>query len=290
MKVERNDKKMKSIIKLFIVVFISSFLVSCDLKDHKDEIILEFSQYDRDNDVVLILDNNYLYFNDYTITLSELDTIGEYENCYLIYLDSIYFQTTKKNNDSTYTIYIYKCDSNGENIELIFSHDDYKIKPKFKSTGCYFIWLYYEQSIKSSDSQAIDSFDVTSLEHQNIEKGKNCDLENYREEFRGYITTQKENSFQIYVRSSNINYIINDELLRECGYYESLKRFDFSTEGVQIYDDKIFLCYRLHRSDSGSKFCFAVFEYNTTNNTLLFRSLVFPGDIETIKICEFIKN
>jgi hypothetical protein len=76
----------------------------------------------------------------------------------------------------------------------------------------------------------------------------------YREEFHGYITTQKDNSFQIYVRNSNTNYIINDELLRECGYYESLNRFDFSTEGVQIYDDKIFLCYRLHRSDSGLNF------------------------------------
>ncbi len=283
-------RKKIRIVKILMIAFLSLFLVSCKFEDNKDDIIQEFSKFERNNNVVAILDGDYFYFDKNTLIISELDTIGEYENCYLIYLDSIYFQTTKKNNDSTYIINIYKCDSNGDNIELVFSHDNYKIKPKFKSVGCYFLWLYYEPSIKSSDSQAIDSFDVTSLEHQNIEKGKNCDLENYREEFHGYITTQKDNSFQIYVRNSNTNYIINDELLRECGYYESLNRFDFSTEGVQIYDDKIFLCYRLHRSDSGLEFCFAIFEYNTDSNNVLLRSVIFMGDIETIKICEFIKN
>ncbi len=282
-------KNIRSVL-LIMIVFLSLFLVSCKFEDNKDDIIQEFSKFDRDNKVVVILDNDNFYFDNSTLIISKLDTIGEYENCYLIYLDSIYFQTTKKNNDSTYNIYIYKCDSNGDNIELVFSHDDYKIKPKFKSVGYRFLWLYYEPSIKSSDNQAIDSFDVTSLEHKNIEKGKNCDLANYREASHSYITTQKENSFQIYVRNSNTNYMINDELLQECGYYESLKRFDFSTEGIQIYHDKIFLCYRLHRSDSGSDFCFAIFEYNTDNNNVLLQSVVFMGDIETIKICEFIEN
>jgi hypothetical protein len=79
-----------------MIVFLSLFLVSCKFEDNKDDIIQEFSKFERNNNVVAILDGDYFYFDKNTLIISELDTIGEYENCYLIYLDSIYFQTTKK--------------------------------------------------------------------------------------------------------------------------------------------------------------------------------------------------
>lgn len=283
-------EKMKTIIKLLMIVFISSFLVSCELKDRKNEIILEFSQYDRDNNVVLILDNNYLYFNDYTITLSELETKGEYSYSCLIYLNQIYFTTIDENDDCIYDLYIYRCDKNGENIELVFSQKFTNYRPQVKSTIKYFFWIYYDSGVKSSNNQAIDSFDVSTSEHKNIEKGTQCNLNNYSNGVDDYLTNLKNNSFQIYKYNSNIHYIVDDDLLRRSGYYESLHLFNFRPIGLQVFNGKLFLRYSLKRTDTGFDLCYAIFEYNTNNNTLLFRSLVFPGDIEYIYICEFIEE
>lgn len=249
----------------------------------------EFSQYyNGKNEVVLIIDED-LYFEDHILDGDQLSPSIYYESM-IVHNNSLYYLSVECSNFnlSTDRFNIVSCDYRGNNTNIIFSKDIYTSKRvDFEIHGK----AFYIQYVKNEISYIV-KYDVTTNTYEDIASGKDCSLSSYdfNNEPSQYTIEVVENpqpkehgKFYITDSISGITRIVDDVLLKEAGYIESMEKFGYGPIRYDISNGHILLTYQISAGD-GWNFPHLVFEYDFESNTLEYKLLAFPYDSVPIEI------
>lgn len=289
-----EDSKLKKICLLFLTI-LTLLLTSCR-QDTTQLAKDEFSKYyNGEDEVVLIIDDN-IYFENYTVDLNDLVKGNEYNNGLIIKQSNFFFSTSKENSMFNFTLNIYESNLQGTDIKLVYSKDGFKTHPWAYAIDDVFYIEHYSNNALVLESKLIDSYTISTGIYENIANGKDCSLSDYmqKEEQSRYsievienISPQEHGKFIVTDLEKSLSNIIDDEYLRNTIYIESMEKFNYSPKRVDISNGHILLTYGIGAGD-GLNYPHLVFEYDFDSNKLEYKLLAFPFDsvpIEIIYIC-----
>ena len=281
---------MKKICLLFLTI-LTLLLTSCR-QDTTQLAKEEFSKYynGKDEVVLNIVDN--IYFENYTIDLSDLVESNEHNNGLIIKQDKFFFSTAKENSMFNFTLNIYESNLQGTDIKLVYSKDGFKTHPWAYAMDDVFYIEHYSNNVLDFESKLIDSYTISTGIYENIASGKDCSLSDYmpKEEQSRYsievienISPQEHGKFIVTDLEKGLSNIIDDEYLRNTIYIESMEKFNYSPKRVDISNGHILLTYGIGAGD-GWNYPHLVFEYDFDSNKLEYKLLAFPYDSVPIEI------
>lgn len=278
-------KIVNALAVLILLLFLSPLiliLVSPLIREDTTQIAKdEFSKYyNGRNSVVLRIDCS-LYFEEYTMNINKLEIKGEENGGLMIESDKLIFSTSKENAPFDFSLYIYECDLDGENLSCIFEKDGYKTHPWGYALEKTFYIEHYFSSLESKSKQ-IDTYNVAKKEYKNIAQGKDCSLSDYiMEETSNYECdiledkSAKSEYFTIKDKLTKEEKIVDDDFLSSTIYIESMEKFKFGPKRVDISRGHILLTYSIGAGD-GWNYPHLIFEYNFEEEILEYKCLVFP--------------
>lgn len=280
-------KKTAIFSMVVILCLCCNLLTSCSDKYSFEEVRQEFSRYEADLNVGVVLDSRNLYFYDRSIELEEMIPEGDVTNFQFIG-DNIYFTATKSGWWSfSADLLVYKYNLTENNVVCLFKKENLKTPLKQLFNG---ETLYFQYKIKGSSDKIIDSYHVITEEYKNIACGKDCNINNYKEvveEKYSYTLNDKNNEFSIKEIESSEIFVGDEEYLKRTPYYDSLNKYSHELDHIRENKGRIYIVYRLFIEGSFSintKYTFVIFEFDFINKTLLYKSIVQMPDIEMYTI------
>ena len=278
---------MKKIYLLFLTI-LSLLLTSCR-PDTTQLAKDEFSKYyNGKEEVVLNIEDN-LYFENRVLEEESFKpgisycTIIFYED--LIYYISINSLNKKYRNEY---INIYSCNYYGENTNMIYSKE---INTNSDITEKKYKDSYYIK-YKKNKLNYIDKYTISTGIYENIASGKNCSLSDYvpKEEQSKYnveviknISPQEHGKFIVTDLEKGLSNVIDDEYLKNTIYIESMEKFNYGPDRVDISNGHILLTYGIGAGDGWNN-PHLVFDYDFDSNKLEYKLLAFPFDTVPIEI------
>ena len=266
-----------------LLLFILLSIVSSCGKDTTQLAKEEFAKYYNGiEEVVLNIDDN-LYFENRVLERDKFSIKPSYGTL-ILYEEMIYYFTVS-NPSKEYRneiINIYSCDLFGNNNNLLHTQEINTNSDISKQKGkdCYYI-IY-----KKDDLEYIDKYTIPTGIYENVDIGKNCNLENYFhvEDENRYnieviknISPNEHGKFIITDLESGISNIIDDSYLNGTNYIDSMKKFNYSPKRVDFSNNHILLTYGIGAGD-GWNYSYLVFEYDFDSNALEYKLLAFPYD------------
>lgn len=283
--------KKKMGICLAVIMIILASLTACG-PDTTQLAKDEFARYHNGKDEVVLIIEDSLFFENHKFDLSKFKTNEEPNNGLLIEGKTLYFTTCVEDAMFGYILNVYKSDFLGKNSQLIYSKSGYKTHPWVYGINGIFYVEHYSKNAFLADSKLIDSYCIADNTYKNIANGKDCSLSNYYfiDESSPYTIEVIENprpkehgKFYITDSISGITKIVDDVLLKEAGYIESMEKFGYGPLRYDISNGHILLTYQISAGD-GWNFPHLVFEYDFESNTLEYKLLAFPYDSVPIEI------
>ena len=278
---------MKKIYLLFLTI-LSLLLTSCR-PDTTQLAKDEFSKYyNGKEEVVLNIEDN-LYFENRVLEEESFKpgisygTIIFYED--LIYYISINSLNKKYRNEY---INIYSCNYYGENTNMIYSKE---INTNSDITEKKYKDSYYIK-YKKNKLNYIDKYTISTGIYENIASVKNCSLSDYvpKEEQSKYnveviknISPQEHGKFIVTDLEKGLSNVIDDEYLKNTIYIESMEKFNYGPDRVDISNGHILLTYGIGAGDGWNN-PHLVFDYDFDSNKLEYKLLAFPFDTVPIEI------
>ena len=272
-------------------IFISFFLIVITLlnscgEDTTQEAKDEFSKYFNEKNEVVLNIGGYLYFENFTINLSDLVKDNEFNNGLIVYKDKLFFSTSKENSKFNFTLNIYESNLQGTNIKTIYTKDGFNTHPwSYAYDGVFYV-EHYSNNTFDLESKLIDKYTISTKTYENIDSGKNCNLSDYfvKEQNNEYTIEMKENlsptkhgKFTVTKNDTGEVRIIDDEYLKNTIYIDSMNIYNYEPERFDISKGHILLTYSIAAGD-GWNSSHLVFEYDFNNNLLEYKLLVFPYD------------
>lgn len=261
------------------------FFVFCSCNDITEEIIGEFSKYDGDNNVVLVIDSKGFYFNNRTIYLDKLNLDGEPDGGYILTDDKLYFSFSRENGLFDFSFLVYECDLLGNNVNLIYQNDSYKTHTWSKAKGTKIYLEYYTNTVFDANSKRIDCFDVVTGIYTNVGNGKEDTLSDFvvktQDKYKYEIIND---SFEVEDLSENRKYRIDEDVLRKSDSGRSLLKFEYSLQRCDFFNEDIFLTYSIASHSFSGNPIFVIYSYNAECEEVSFKSLVMPYDYTPISI------
>lgn len=257
-------------------------LSSC--RTSTDQLEQKFAKYPSDKNVVAVLDNSIFYFTDHILNLRNI-VKDEVPNHGYLFLDGkLYFSVSKQNAALDFSFLVYECDVYGNNLELVFEKHGYKTKPWATGKQSVLYLEYYETNALDNSSRVIDSYNISTGVYENVSNGDGSSLEDYRKDTDEKYTFQFENSvISITDTQNNENYKISDKTLHESDFGDILIDLDYSFYGYnETNSGKIYLVYRI--KSNGSQYPHFICEYIPNTDEVVFKSLFFSNDVETISV------
>lgn len=102
--------RLKKVVLSFIIISIfCAILPACGTKYNFEEVKQEFSQYEADKNIFIVLDARNIYFYDRVVELHKLVPEDSYSHFQLID-NEIYISAKEKVNWNTVKLTVYKCD------------------------------------------------------------------------------------------------------------------------------------------------------------------------------------
>lgn len=270
-----------------ILLFLVCFGLSSCAEDTTSLAKSEFEQFGSKNDVVLIIDDRNLYFDEYTVKLEDLINGEEPIGC--IITDKIYFATSKENGMFNFNLLFYKCNLDGTNIEEIYRKENLNTHPWAKSNGDTFYIEYYKKNALDASGKTIDSFNINSGKYESVASGKDCDVNDYiqkQEPMYSCSIIEPETGddyFEIMDIKTGSAKIVDTEFINKTIYCEAMNEFSYYPCRADVSNGHILLTYRIGAGD-GWTYSHLIFEFVFDEGSLEYKSLVFPYDAEGVKI------
>ena len=285
-----EDFKLKKICLLFLTI-LTLLLTSCR-EDTTQLAKDEFSKYYNGKDEVVLNIEDNLYFENYALDLNGLVKGNEHNNGLIINQRNFFFSTSKENSMFNFTLNIYESNLLGTDIKLVYSKDGFKTHPWAYAIDDVFYIEHYSNNALDLESKLIDSYTISTGIYENIASGKDCSLSDYmpKEEQSRYsievienISPQEHGKFIVTDLEKGLSNIIDDEYLRNTIYIESMEKFNYGPNRVDISNGHILLTYGIGAGD-GWNYPHLVFEYDFDSNKLEYKLLAFPFDSVPIEI------
>ena len=275
-------KKRIIAISLILLLFLS--LTSCSSEKDMDELKRRFEDHTPDNNVVVIWDDSILHFADHTIRLDDLAG-GEkaYDGC-LLADGQLYFSSSTKNTASNFSLYVYTCDTNGNNQQLVFEKHGYKTNPWATGNGEVLYIEHFTTNSFDASSRVIDSYNVVTGAYQTVATGKDAKLSNYRRRQCGrYSCTYEGDVCTVTDPQNNTTYTIDSIALVRSTFSTELDGHDhLRFEGFFAADNgKMFLLYNL---GSSLPYPFLVCEYLPDRGEIVYKSLISVPDYLSFQV------
>ena len=281
-------KRMKLIISCTLLL-----LSGCSNKEMIESVKEDFSIfYEEKNNNILEFDETSVYYGGKALNLNELGKKEYWNMDYIIHKNYFYFTTTKRIGYHNYTLNVYKSYYNFESTELIFSKDNLLENPRTYGINDMF---YIEIRHILLPEVNIDRYDIKNNIYENIEAGKNKDINidkyivnesnDYENEFRvkinNYSNSTNKGNFEIDDLSNGGSITIDEDYLKNTIFYDFLEKYHFRTRKFYIVENAILLTFtvytsnRLFRSEIQP---YVIFEYDYQNDKLEYKTLSFASD------------
>lgn len=261
------------------------FLTSCR-QDNTQLAKDEFSKYFNGKDEVVLKVGDFLYFEKVTLNLSELIDNNEFNSGVIIKNDSVIFSTSQMDSMSNYTFNIYESNLQGTEIKQIFSKSGFKTHTWAYAIDDIFYIEHYSNHGFDFSSKVIDKYTLSTQRYENVAKGKDCSLSDYRQketqnryeiEMVENKSPQEHGKFIISDLLNKVEVTIDDDYLKKTEYISSMKMFNYGPEMFEISKGHILIAYGIGAGD-GWTHPHLVFEYDFSTNTLDYKLLAFPYD------------
>ncbi len=277
-------KKIEGILYVLLsLLMLLSFVACCDATA-EFRIKEEFSQYERDQNIALIMDDRVVYFYDYKLDLSALEIFQEEEKFLrggiVIHQSEIYFAAIGKREDS-FSVFIYKCDLHGGNLKLLYEEGGYK---KYVNACAYESYIYFNGP--SSAKTQLKRYDVTTGETETVF----TDREYY--DPSAYVVEMKSKNnngfsyeardYELYIRLKEEDIYISTEMLEEYDFGRSLSKMGYLLPRAFYLDGHLLLGYAMDDGCLGYIFC--ILEYNLENGELTYKTILSAYDTVWVEL------
>ena len=272
--------RIVSIVLLLILVLNVS---SC--KSNIDDLEERFSNYESDNNVVAVLDDNIFYFADHTLKLTDIISGDEEANGgYLFLNDRLYFSTSKQGKMFDFSFFVYECDLYGNDKKLIFEKHGYQTKPWALGKQGIIYLEYYGSSSLDASSRKIDSYNIVDSIYLSVTSGENSSLSDYKNGVNeNYLLKVENDILTIMDVKKSESYIIDKEKLSRSEFGKVLTDLEYSYYKCTVTDfGQIYLTYRI--KSNGSPYPHFICEYVPSTDKIVFKSLFFAADTESISV------
>lgn len=250
----------------------------------------EFSQFHTDNDVMLDIDGDHLYFDTHVLDLSNM-VENEDAKAYEINDGVVCFATTRSNGLFDFSLQIYTCDMYGNDLRLLAEKEHYKTVPSVIIQGDMVYICHNTQTGFVPSSQVIDSFNWMTGEYKQEASGEDCDLSDFKRDPTGAepshytvdIVSSSEDRKAFVIRNTETQETktVDDAFVQDTIYAELMNKHGYSPKRFDISQGHILLTYWI--GDAG-EFPHLIFEYDFETHTLIYKALVSPYDSVPIDI------
>jgi hypothetical protein len=267
-----------------MIVFLSLFLVSCESTYNKNDIIQEFSEYERVNHVAFILSDTIIYYKDFAIFLNDIDGIkGEPSNGIIIDSnDNIYFTCCEEVGLFDFSNYIYQYNVISKHIEELYSQKNYTTHVWGTAYGDDLYFGYNSRNAFYPETEIVDKYNIKTNEYTNVSIGQGNEND-YVASIKSlkYSSSITKDELTITENGTNKSFLINNEVLKNSSSGKSLLKFESSIEKCYIFDDDIYVIYRIDDHQLLNKeYPFTILKYNMEENNLIFQNLIFASDCD----------
>ena len=273
-------------ISLLFLLLTSMLFSSCgNVLDEYEIVKQEFSKYTPNNDVALVVEDRIVYFNDHTVDLEKvLPNTQKQDVLWLssvaVRNDLIYF-VTQQRLDKVWSVLLYRCDKNGENLTVLFEKHDVG-----KDVDAY-VWnelIYIQYEV--GDLTFVDYYNCSTQKYGSFGSGANIKYKDFLVESTTYSVKWNKGYFTVIDKEAQTEYDIDDSFLCRTEYYDSLKKFKYEPFTASKADDKVVLLYRIESGiiDPSRLLTtiFVIFEYDVKSQELIFLTTLVPFDCEGI--------
>ena len=269
------------------IAFGDLFQFFCCKNDTTNLAKQEFQKYHNGSNVVLIIDDSHLYFEDYTLQLGELVSDEEVTSCLIA--DKIYFSTSKQNGIFNFDWSVYRCNLDGTDIQKIYSKQNLSTHPWAISCGNMVYVEYYTNHAFDSSGRAIDAYNIVTEEYYSVSTGGAKNLADYAQDIETpyHCTIKKADDGGQYFEIANLEtqetQIVNDEYINNTIYAASMHKFGYAPMRMDVSDGCILLTYSIGAGD-GQNCAHLIFAYDFETDTLTYQAIVFPYDRDAVTI------
>ena len=257
----------------------------------------EFSQYSNDKNVFLESDG-YLTFTDYSLDLNKLVSKKEKIQSAGIVNEKLVFSTVKAAYEescldcigaveSCYSLIIYQCDTQGENLEQLFIKENYQNSPdtRIENNMCY---IRYSASSILNAKTIIEAYDFVLNEYINTCNVTEADIF-YELDYEQDNKSEK-GSLIIKALRTNKSIIINEEKLRNTICYQDLMKYSYTIGYMKEYNGRKYIPCILEVTTGGwdwcGKYVYFIFELDFESQQLSYKTFIYTTttDIESYYI------
>lgn len=271
----KNKGILLLIIPLEILLWLTIFFVGNLFSQNSDENIAilrnEFKQYHTDNELAYI-DNEIVYFDEYEVYLYSLLEKANIKEVHIIG-GEIYFSAVK-DVLNLHILYLCKCDLYGNNYEILLKKENLYNVPKMVFNNCEFYYLFKDKT----NSNGLGIFNIKTREIEEQFCATEINIDEYKPDTPNSIYTSNvlEDCIEICENGTNKKRTINIDTYSNTIYNNSLKKYPPIFKNVLIIENRILLCYFIELEDLTTRL---VFEYNFDLNQIVYKTLIFPDDV-----------
>lgn len=292
----------KQVIKFLVLFLLLTFvfsLVSCDhSRENFDIIQAEFAKYEAQNEIAVI-DHETVHWNDASLDLRTLIDADDNThingvmliNCRLYFLAVDYNFSMQKLAKKSASVLIYRCDMNGENLEVIFEKND--LTNVFTTDFNNVFYIRYKDEFE----ECIISYHPISQTQTILANGNSNTIQDFIEPLpTKYSVEITEEAFLIVEKETQEQHIIDATFLQNTEYFDALRQFKYIpyeySHTPHDYD-KINIVYRVEIDrfyELPKGFTFVIFEYDCRMQELTLQSTVFSVDEDALFVRNVIIN
>ncbi|MBQ9781241.1 MAG: hypothetical protein IJW00_09920 [Clostridia bacterium] len=263
--------KIISCICLFAILMCAT--ASCAVSE--DDIKQAFTLYTPSKNVVLVVDDEVLYFSDHMLELGTLTEDSEPNLGYVILNQKVYFSTVRSNGLFDFSLLIYECDLYGNGLKLLYQEDGFQKHPWAKGEGSK-IYCQCDNTIASYDVLTGIYAEETDGQIQSL-----SDVERIVDQ--KYSVSQDGDILAIVNKETSVSATIDLTDLKEDELFQVLQNMSFKYQRVDISNQRILLTFRI---DSGNQSLFPILtvEFDFDTQEIRFASLHFVYDYENIDV------
>lgn len=273
------------------------FLTSCSNQEKKqqDDIKNELSKYIPKNNVILVIDSEEFYLNDFTLNTNEVCQGQEGDRSYYLNGNILYFttkSTVKSFGKNSYSVTLHSCDLTNGMVSTIFTRDGYYKSKTYISRDSLYI-QYQEGGDRSNQgTTVIDRYDIQTGEYIRLDFGIEVSIDKYKE-----VIVQAANKFEVgmggnddgvycFVTNTETNErkIINRDFMLKTEYAAVFAERSFCPKMIEVVDGHILIAVYLSAGIIISyNNPYMIFEYDYENETVEYQLLAFPYDTIGLK-------
>ena len=275
-------KRFFSIIGAVVIVCFSFFFSACkETEIAREQILLEFSQYEADPNVLIVHDDKRFYFADHDLDSSDL---GLYCNVggAAFKQNEIYLGAWRKDDAGELSLLVFKTDFYGNSPELVFQKSGYGSCNVINITGFEKV-IYFAVQKRISFNRyktTVERYDINTGEM--VETISGTDLLSY--EHIQYQTKIKPNGNVIDIEDPKTGekYRIDETTLQKSETYSSMQKFKYEPYRCEISNGHILVAYSIGSKESwGYSGICVIYEYNSERDSLEYKAVILPCDAET---------